>query len=257
MSALEELDGLIGQVSLGSMEAMHRLYDRLAPKLYGICLHGTGSAPGSGAGPADAAMHDALMALRHGARNPAPHGTSRLTWVLGLARRAAIAARPAEAPLMGAGPLWQPPANGEAALARALKSLPVRQAGMIRSAYLLGMHTGEEDRAALERALSALRAAIDPGRSAGDPVAWVQAGMYVLDALPGPEATEFAARLAKDTLANSRCRGWEEDLAALIDPIPEVLPPARIRARLEDSLAVRRRKPLLQRLMDGALTARY
>ncbi len=81
----QEIEELLGRVALEDRRAMGALYDRCAPKLFGICL---------GVLEDRAAAEDALQECfvkvwRHADRY-APNGLSPMTWLIAIARNTAI-----------------------------------------------------------------------------------------------------------------------------------------------------------------------
>ena len=79
------------------------------------------------------------------------------------------------------------------------------------------------------------------GKSHPDP--GLRAAEYVLGTLDAHERAELEREVAVDPGAASRVKGWERKLAPLLDAVPAVPPPPRVRAALLQALP----GPFLQR----------
>ncbi len=64
----------------------------------------------------------------------------------------------------------------------------------------------------------------------------ILAGEYALGLLPVDEASEFEARMAREPDLRALYAGWAEGFAGLTDGIPEVAPPAALKARIDADL---------------------
>ncbi len=64
----------------------------------------------------------------------------------------------------------------------------------------------------------------------------IHAGEYALGLLPVDEAAQFEARMAREPELRALYAGWAEDLAGLTDGIPDVVPPATLKGRIDADL---------------------
>lgn len=64
----------------------------------------------------------------------------------------------------------------------------------------------------------------------------ILAGEYALGVLPVDEAAKFEARMASEPELRALYAGWAEDFAGLTDGIPQVAPPASLKARIDADL---------------------
>ncbi len=85
MTALKEIETLIGQVSLGDRQAFSRLYDLTSAKLFGVCLRVLNNRAS-----AEDVLQETFMKVWRYADRYARGGTSPMTWLITIARNTAI-----------------------------------------------------------------------------------------------------------------------------------------------------------------------
>ena len=81
----QEIEDLIGRVALEDRAALGSLYDRVAPKLFGICLRVL-----KDRAAAEDALQEAFMKIWKNADRYASNGLSPMTWLITIARNTAI-----------------------------------------------------------------------------------------------------------------------------------------------------------------------
>jgi len=147
-AARAELDALIARCGLGDRRAFCDLYDRTAPKLYGVALRIL-----QDRGAAEDVLQEAYVKIWAGAGRYLPGAASPMTWLITITRNAAIdrlrraggqAAQPMGEDAMAVpSPVPGPEALAVAAserarLAACLDDLPADRAAAVRGAYLDG-----------------------------------------------------------------------------------------------------------------------
>ena len=172
-----DLEDLIARVAMADRAAFARLYERTSAKLFGVCLRVLQDRP-----QAEEALQDTYVKLWNNAGSYRVNGYSPMTWLITMARNAAVdrrrrsdvgrAVQPIELDERLAnpapGPAEQVEARAEAAaLALCMKELPPDRAEMVRRAYLEGATYAELSEASgvklntvrtwLRRSLMALR----------------------------------------------------------------------------------------------------
>lgn len=85
MRSPEEIETLIGQVSLGDRQAFSALYDATHAKLFGVCLRIL-----KNRASAEDVLQDAYMKVWRHADRYSRGGTSPMTWLITIARNTAI-----------------------------------------------------------------------------------------------------------------------------------------------------------------------
>ena len=85
MSTTEEIEMLIGKVSLGDRQAFSRLYDLTNAKLFGVCLRILNNRAS-----AEDVLQETYMKVWRYAERYAKGGTSPMTWLITIARNTAI-----------------------------------------------------------------------------------------------------------------------------------------------------------------------
>ena len=85
MSSTEEIEVLIGKVSLGDRKAFSRLYDLTHAKLFGVCLRIL-----KNRASAEDVLQESYMKIWRHADRYASKGTSPMTWLITIARNSAI-----------------------------------------------------------------------------------------------------------------------------------------------------------------------
>lgn len=145
---LEEIEDLIARIAMGDRAAFRLLYQRTSAKLFGVCLRVLEDRH-----MAEEALQDVFIKVWNRAGQYRVNGFSPMTWLITLARNAAIDRRrkrnrgrkpePIEsADLLadpGPGPERQAELSSEAqALELCMSELPPERAEMVRRAYLEG-----------------------------------------------------------------------------------------------------------------------
>ncbi|EPX82214.1 sigma-70 family RNA polymerase sigma factor [Salipiger mucosus] len=150
-----EIEDLIARIAMGDRAAFRLLYERTSAKLFGVCLRVLDDRA-----LAEEALQDVFMKIWHRAGQYRVNGFSPMTWLITLARNAAVdrrrrrdaGGRAAGAPIDAAdlvadpapGPAQQVQARSEAqALADCMAELPGDRAEMVRRAYLEGVTYAE------------------------------------------------------------------------------------------------------------------
>ncbi len=166
MTPQQEIEALIGRVAMGDRQAFHRLYDRTAAKLFGVCLRVLRDRA-----VAEDVLQEVFLRIWDKAGLYRANGYSPMTWLITLARNAAIdrrrkiAAQGRAAGIDEAETLADPAPGPAAAVeagdeARALRAclaeLPEDRADMVRRVYLDGL-TYAELAAATETKLNTVR----------------------------------------------------------------------------------------------------
>ena len=145
-----EIEDLIARIAMGDRAAFRSLYDRTAAKLFGVCLRVLNDRA-----LAEEALQDVYCKIWARAGQYRVNGLSPMTWLITLARNAAIDRRrkrdagerrkqdPIDAAEMiadpGPGPAQQLQSRAEAeALFGCMAELPPERAEMVRRAYLEG-----------------------------------------------------------------------------------------------------------------------
>lgn len=145
-----EIEDLIARTAMGDRAAFRLLYDRTAAKLFGVCLRVLNDR-----GLAEEALQDVYCKIWARAGQYRVNGFSPMTWLITLARNAAIdrrrrrdaGARARVASIDAAemvadpapGPAQQAESRSEAqALMSCMSELPPERAEMVRRAYLEG-----------------------------------------------------------------------------------------------------------------------
>ncbi len=85
MRSVQEIETLIGQVSLGDRQAFSRLYDLTNAKLFGVCLRVLRNKAS-----AEDVLQETYMKIWRYADRYARGGTSPMTWLITIARNTAI-----------------------------------------------------------------------------------------------------------------------------------------------------------------------
>ena len=151
MSSVDEIETLIGKVSLGDRQAFSRLYDLTNAKLFGVCLRVL-----SNRASAEDVLQETYMKVWRYAERYASKGTSPMTWLITIARNSAIdrlrAGRDVEdidamaETLASSGPTPEQVAvaSGEAArISDCLDQLEEPRNKAVRGAYLEGLSYAE------------------------------------------------------------------------------------------------------------------
>ncbi|MAB07461.1 MAG: RNA polymerase subunit sigma [Rhodobacteraceae bacterium] len=145
-----EIEDLIARIAMGDRASFRLLYERTSAKLFGVCLRVLDDRA-----LAEEALQDAFCKIWSRAGQYRVNGYSPMTWLITLARNAAIdrrrkrdaAERRSSAPIEAAdlvadpapGPAQQTQARAEAeALFACMSELPPDRAEMVRRAYLEG-----------------------------------------------------------------------------------------------------------------------
>ena len=150
--ARREIEALIARVALGERAAFDALYSRTSAKLFGICIRVCGERA-----RAEEALQDAFGKIWRGAGRYSANGLSPMTWLIAVARNAAIdRARSAKSeggggeealarlPDAAMGPEASAVARSEAeAILRCLGELDGGHADAVRGAYLDGASYAE------------------------------------------------------------------------------------------------------------------
>lgn len=180
MSSYEEIETLIGQVSLGDRRAFSALYDLTSAKLFGVCLRILNNRAS-----AEDALQETYMKVWRYADRYAKGGTSPMTWLITIARNTAIdklrARRDSDdvdalaetLPSSGPTPEQAAVASGEAGRIKdCLDQLEPPRDTAVRGAYLEGLSYAELSeklsvplntiRTWLRRSLISLRECMDP-----------------------------------------------------------------------------------------------
>lgn len=142
----EELEGWIAQVALGNRAAFSSLYGATSAKLFGVCLSVL-----KDRGEAEEVLQEVYVRLWRNAGRYQANGLSPMTWLITIARNAAIdrlRRRPvasvtldavAEPPDRAPGPEGTAIARSEAReVQRCMEELEDRRATAVRGAYLEG-----------------------------------------------------------------------------------------------------------------------
>lgn len=82
---LREIEELLGRVALEDRKALSLLYDRCAPKLFGVCLRVL-----KDRAAAEDALQDSFVKVWKNADRYAANGLSPMTWLITIARNTAI-----------------------------------------------------------------------------------------------------------------------------------------------------------------------
>ncbi|MEO3415276.1 sigma-70 family RNA polymerase sigma factor [Roseovarius sp. CAU 1744] len=151
MSSAEEIEDLIGKVSLGDRRAFDQLYNLTNAKLFGVCLRVLNNRAS-----AEDVLQETYMKVWRYAERYARGGTSPMTWLITIARNTAIdklrAHRDSEdidgmsETLAGAGPTPEQVAvaTGEAGrITDCMKELEEPRDKAVRGAYLEGLSYAE------------------------------------------------------------------------------------------------------------------
>lgn len=145
--SIAEIEDLIGRVAAGDRAAFLALYDRTSAKLFGTCLRVLNDRA-----DAEDVLQEVYVKVWRNAGRYSANGLSPMTWLIAVARNAAIdrlrARRaPAEdveemAGLADAGPTPEAAAiaaSDRARIRACLDELEADRAGAVRGAYLEGM----------------------------------------------------------------------------------------------------------------------
>jgi RNA polymerase sigma-70 factor (ECF subfamily) len=145
------VEALIARIALGDRAAFSDLYDATSAKLFGVCLRILRDR-----GVAEEVLQEVYMKIWHRADRYRVTGHSPMTWLITVARNAAIdrlrASGPAAEPIEEAGPLTASGPDGETAavaagearrLAECLSELEANRAASVRAVYLEGRSYAE------------------------------------------------------------------------------------------------------------------
>jgi RNA polymerase sigma factor (sigma-70 family) len=143
-----DIEDLIARIAMGDRASFRTLYDRTSAKLFGVCLRVLDDRT-----QAEEALQDVFIKVWNNAGQYRVNGFSPMTWLITLARNAAVDRRrkrdagrrpePIDAADFVADPSPGPAALLEAraeaaALGACLRELPPDRAEMVRRAYLEG-----------------------------------------------------------------------------------------------------------------------
>jgi RNA polymerase sigma-70 factor, ECF subfamily len=146
MTTRQDIEALIGRVALGDRAAFRALYAATSAKLHGVCLRVLHNEA-----EAQDVVQDVYVKVWRAADRYAVNGLSPMTWLITIARNAAIdrlrarpreaaAELPEDAPAPGPSPEASAVAASEArALAGCLDELDPARAEAVRGAYLEGL----------------------------------------------------------------------------------------------------------------------